>query len=280
MEKSKMKKSMIHLLIAAATLVSAPVFAESHNQCVANIQSHVEKEESDTLALLNLDECDITDEDVPAIVSFINSRTDISSVNLNNNNIHANGAKALAQVASVKELDLGINYLGDEGAAEIANNKSIDILFLQANDVGDNGAAALAKNKQLVVLLLNDNYVGDKGAAAFADSTIKELILEDNKIGDEGAIALAKNKYVMSLALNQNMIGDAGALAFVTNSTLHYLDLSENQIGEAAVKQLMSASFDVDLHGNPGYKDPNAHAKKSVKSELYKKYFKKKLTNR
>ncbi|HHU0114210.1 TPA: hypothetical protein ACT9LX_002924, partial [Legionella pneumophila] len=75
---------------------------------------------------LNLSNQKLNAQDIKElIVPFLNTNPEIKSLNLRNNNIGDEGAKALAANQSLSTLNLRANNIGDEGAKALAANQSL-----------------------------------------------------------------------------------------------------------------------------------------------------------
>ncbi len=133
---------------------------------------------------------------------------------------------ALAKSGNVKNLtnlDLSDNNIGPEGAKALADGSLTNLveLDLSENNISDEGIEALAKGeslKNLTSLHLNCNSIGNKGAKALAKSeklkNLTDLNLDTNGIGSEGAKALASGSLtsLTKLCLFRNNIGYRSSL--------------------------------------------------------------------
>jgi Leucine Rich repeat len=151
--------------------------------------------------LLDLSQCNICNDDIPLICTYLNNHPEITTLDVSNNKIRAEGAKALALNKTITTLELFDNKIEAIGAKALANNKTITRLDVSGNHIGDEGAIDLAQN-----------------------NTITTLSVEYNQIGVEGAIALALNKTITNLNLRLNNIGAKDANILVdtlkSNTTL------------------------------------------------------------
>jgi len=119
------------------------------------------------------------------------SLTNLTSLNLWENGIGAEGARALASLTNLTSLNLGDNGVGAEGARALASLTNLTSLDLWKNGIGDEGARALAALTNLTSLSLWENDIGDEGARALVALTnLTALDLRGNRIGAEGARAL------------------------------------------------------------------------------------------
>jgi hypothetical protein len=133
---------------------------------------------------------------------------DCDEINLEENEIGAEGASALADAlkvnTSVAKIDLEGNDIGAEGASALAEALKVNItatdINCMFNKIGDAGASALAdaleENKSVTNINLGYNIIGDEGASALANAlkqntSVTNIYLWDNRIGAEGTSALA-----------------------------------------------------------------------------------------
>src|ERR1043165_3233715 len=70
--------------------------------------------------------------------------TQLTSLDLRDNQLGADGACALAGLTQLTSLDLSGNQLGDDGACALAGLTQLTSLDLSSNQVGDGGARVLA----------------------------------------------------------------------------------------------------------------------------------------
>ncbi|KAK3282749.1 hypothetical protein CYMTET_9529 [Cymbomonas tetramitiformis] len=231
-----------------------------------------------------------------APIKLCGSLLDVEALEFSSQQLEPEDALLLANDlvfnTSLNTLNLSDNYIGDEGAkalvvaltpnAEGVFNTSLNTLHLWGNNIGPEGAEALAValtpneegvfNTSLNTLDLGRNEIGPEGAKALAvaltpnaegvfNTSLNTLRLTDDVIGDEGAEALAValtpnaegvfNTSLNTLHLDWNNIGDGGAKALavaltpneegVFNGSLNTLDLCYNQITGDAAQQLAEA---------------------------------------
>ncbi|XP_068753257.1 protein NLRC3-like [Montipora capricornis] len=190
----------------------------------------------------------------------------LTTLNLSENSIGAEGATSLSQALAVNTslttLNLSDNFLGDEGAASLSQalavNTSLTTLHLHGTSIGAEGATslsqALAVNTSLTTLNLSHNSIGDEGATSLSqalavNTSLTTLDLSWNGIVDEGATslsqALAVNTSLTTLDLCHNLIVDDGATslsqALAVNTSLTTLDLSHSYIGADGATSLSQA---------------------------------------
>src|SRR5882672_2263328 len=136
----------------------------------------------------------------------------------------------LCVLTGLTSLNLWDNEIGDDGARALAALTGLTSLNLWDNEIGDDGARALAALTGLTSLNLWDNEIGDDGARALAALTgLTSLNLRGNQIGADGARALAALTGLTSLDLSSNQISDDGARALTALTGLTSLDLVEQR---------------------------------------------------
>ena len=165
-------------------------------------------------------------------------RQQLKSLDINNNDIRAEGTKALSEspnLKSIEYLDLGQNGLGSDGAKALAqspNMETLKFLRLNNNNIKDAGISDMAISKYFTSLehlfLENENWIHSEGAKSIAVSTafplLRTLVLTLNAIGDEGAFHLAGENNLNSLEqLNVagNKISPRGEDALRNLSLIH-----------------------------------------------------------
>ena len=152
---------------------------------------------------------DLQSADAILIASDLQFMAVLTELNLFDNNIGDDGAKAIAEALKVNpvlnNLDLFNNSIGMEGAKAIAEalkvNPGLTILDLGNNSIGADGAKAIAEalkvNAVLNTLELGDNSIGADGAKAIAEAlkvnpVLTKLDLKGNNMGEAGKKAVRK----------------------------------------------------------------------------------------
>lgn len=136
-----MKYLVYYLLLMTTILVTSTVYASSiQNHCLVNINKHIIN--SDTALL---DECNLQDNDIPALISYLNSHHYITQLYLMNNHIGDNGAQLIAKLKNIKMLELRNNEITKIGATVLARS-SIHMLDLQGNKFNSSSTADLAQS--------------------------------------------------------------------------------------------------------------------------------------
>ncbi|KAL0243033.1 hypothetical protein GEMRC1_005596 [Eukaryota sp. GEM-RC1] len=136
------------------------------------------------------------------LIEALKTNTTITSIDLLDSAIGAEGARALAEAllvnSSVTSVNLCNNFLRDDGARALAEalkvNSSVTGVDLRLNSIGDEGAEALAEalkvNTSVTSVNLGYNSIGDEGARALAQAlivytSVTSVNLRYNSIGDE-----------------------------------------------------------------------------------------------
>lgn len=146
--------------------------------------------------------------------------------------------RALAQHPNLTTLNLDNNNIGPDGARVLAASTTLRTLYLYNNNIGSEGAIALSRNTSLTSLGLGFNNIGPEGAKALAlNTTLTELNLWCNNIGPEGAKALSRNTTLRSLYLYGNNIRSDGLEALSHNSTLTYVSLYGRRDFDASLNE-------------------------------------------
>ncbi|MCP5084656.1 MAG: GTPase, partial [Alphaproteobacteria bacterium] len=135
----------------------------------------------------------------------------------------------LAALTNLTTLDLRNNNLGDAGAKHLAALTDLTALDLSGNKLGDAGAKHLAALTNLTTLDLRNNNLGDAGAKHLAALTdLTALDLSGNKLGDAGVKHLAALTNLTTLDLRNNNLGDLTPLAGLP--MLHTLNVSKTRV--------------------------------------------------
>ena len=209
----------------------------------------------------------LNNEDIDQLCDALKKNKHIKNLVLHHQSIGDQGAKALASLNSLEELDLSnglagyvdyANHISAEGALELARS-GLKKINLSCNSIGDKGLEHLSTSSKLVELDVSGCSITDVGAAHFfaTNSTVKRLNLESNFLGDgaamialgtnkaleflnltacsitsEGATLISDNTNLKELILADNFIQDAGAHALAKNSSIEVLNLMQNQIAD------------------------------------------------
>lgn len=135
-----MIKRAVFFFLAMITNVIFFAASANANQCIANMNSHIIN--SDTLWL---DDCHLTDKEIPQIIAYLEHHSKITQLYLLNNSIGDAGAMLLAKNKTLKMLELRNNLITVKGARALAHS-SIHMLDLQGNKFNAAHLAALNKH--------------------------------------------------------------------------------------------------------------------------------------
>ncbi|KAM4713136.1 dynein regulatory complex subunit 5 [Anableps anableps] len=186
-----------------------------------------------TLRELDFSHNMIRDAGARVIVELL-TKSRLETLNLCDNEIRSQGAKAIAHALSnnvtLLSLNLRLNQVGDEGGHAIAealqNNKTLSHLHLGGNDVASITAVELSKvllkNKTLKSINLSCNNLGEVGGKALAEamsynSTLTECDIRQTDIDEESAASI--NKAVWA---NQSAEWDEQAKQRRTTNTISH----------------------------------------------------------
>jgi Ran GTPase-activating protein (RanGAP) involved in mRNA processing and transport len=257
------------LLLAYALFLTTP-FAQA-NTCIDNIELHKMD------YALNLGNCQLTDNDIPAINAYLDRARPIEHLYLNNNQLTDKAGSLLSLKKTnrnISILDISHNPLTDHFAENLLNNPSANYLLhiklnhtqltsagvktlthfkyfmsmsLNDNNIDEEGVLALANYSQLVVLYLDNNKtpITQTSIAALANKEWYILSLNNNHIGDLSGETLAKKikpyykDIGIRLSLSGNDLHDSIAFFLANNSYITDLDVSHNKIGDAGAIVLM-----------------------------------------
>ena len=186
------------------------------------------------------------------LVGKLQSLTGLTSLDLSDNQIGDQGAKAIAaSLTGLTSLNLTHNRIGTSGAKAIAASLTgLTSLSLESNDIGPEAAESIAANLvRLTSLDLRSTEIGIIGTKAIAASLIglTSLNLMENFVDDEGAKAIAASlRGLTSLNLIYTGIGLKGTEAITASLTgLTSLDLSVNKIGDEGAKMIAASLVDL-----------------------------------
>ena len=156
-------------------------------------------------ALSFSDAC-LGDEGIRDLVTALDHRRDITSLDLRGCHVHAPGAAALKVL------------LTRSGAGRLIGSLSLEWNALGTSDAGPRAlAGVLAANVSLTTLDLRNNRIGSTGIASLADGlrtngTLVTLDLRWNSAGSSGGLALehalAENASLLRLPLQGNRVPD------------------------------------------------------------------------
>ncbi|XP_065917360.1 ribonuclease inhibitor-like isoform X2 [Dysidea avara] len=211
--------------------------------------------------------------------STVLSHYPISQLLLNECYFGDDGARMLVQhypnendtaFCHLERLDFSHNYFSLAGASHLTkimtkNGASLVVLEIGWNPIGDDGISllieGLKENKVLVNLSAPSCEITVKGASCISkflknmDHTLEILQLSYNKIGDDGISMIAEglqgNNAITSLMIGGCGITMKGATAIAelvrNRSTLLYLSLSENKVGDDGISVIAGALVKIGI---------------------------------
>ncbi|KNC50469.1 ribonuclease inhibitor [Thecamonas trahens ATCC 50062] len=216
---------------------------------------------------LALQECGLNDRLASELVDTLRTRAGVTPGGIRRPRGESAGS-AVSGVLSI--LDLRYNALGGHAARSLRNllratpetsRVALRELNLRYNALGDSGVQVLADalvGSRLEVLNLDRNGVTYRGASALAavlanpGCPLTSLSLFNNELGDAGvavlaSAGLANNQRLKSLTLRKTGAGaDAASqlgVALQANTSLTYLDLDDNGLGDRGIALLADGLF-------------------------------------
>lgn len=257
--------------------------------------------------VLNLSSLDLADQDAPTILSFLNKHPELDTLYAAENHFTAAGALTIAKCTQLVAVDMNDNQIGDEGVIALANNPKLTDFYVDFTGIGIKSAAVFANNNHLKKLIVSNNYQFDDNSAVMlakntsiteldisntpitatglnainkmsqlvdliagnihlndgigdiaTSSTLSGLYVNHSQLHLKDIEALAANTSITSLDISANEIGDAAAIAIAKNKTLLNLRCIGNHItddGAVALAQMHSLRFvnlDVNAVGDKG----------------------------
>ncbi|XP_052445887.1 uncharacterized protein LOC127987559 [Carassius gibelio] len=226
---------------------------------------------SQTLQILRLSDCSISEEGYKALSSALRSNpSHLIELDLTGNDPGESGVKLLSDLLQDPNCQLkALRFLGpaaDEGCQYVSgivgkNPLLLRELYLSGHELGDTGVnqiSALLQDKHCTLNTLNlkNNCITEGGCHVLAaalnsnPSNLTELDLSENKLGNPGMkiiLTLFENGQcrLEKLSLKNNCITEGGChvLAAALNSNpsrLTELDLSENKLGNPGMKIILT----------------------------------------
>jgi|GEM_PF-3105848 len=239
-----MKKFKLCMTVTAA-LFLAPAIAFSAlrpvNPCIKNIGDHVNR------GILELDNCNLNDRDIPALAEYIARIKSLHTVSLRHNNIGSEGAILLAQPFMAKNriahtINLDDNHIGPEGVAELVKMPGLYSFSINDNNIGTEGALYLAEQNTIVSLAVNNNHINAKGTAALVRMPkLSELKIAQNELDAEGIATLVANKNINELDVSYTNFGFEDLQAFLPRPKLWKLYVNGLHLGDEGAKAIAAA---------------------------------------
>ncbi|XP_047547498.1 ribonuclease inhibitor isoform X2 [Lutra lutra] len=215
---------------------------------------------------LQLEYCNLTAASCVSLASALKAKQHFKALAVSNNEIEEAGVRALCQglVGSACQLEaLRLENCGLTAAScedlrgVVAAKPSLQVLDLGDNKLGDQGVATLCSSLlrsscQIRVLWLWDCDITATGCRDLcrvvrAKQSLKEMSLAGNVLGDEGARLLCESLLEPGCRLQSLWVKSCGFTAaccvsfgamLAQNKHLTELQLSNNQLGDAGVREL------------------------------------------
>lgn len=216
--------------------------------------------QNDTPISLRLAGNQLTDGQLQKLIPFISPN--VIELDLSNNQITHQELDSLADLTSLKQLDISHNKTGLGGLTllstmpnlsslnlgntgilnqhleRITENTRLLSLDLSNNSLSHVGVEYLHRLQQLKTLNVSNNQFGPNGAKILRFSkTISNLNIKDNQLGNEGATYLFNGLFT-SLNMGENNIDEQALKSIIPNQTIIHLDLSCNKIGDKGTEYL------------------------------------------
>ncbi|XP_062853738.1 NLR family CARD domain-containing protein 3-like [Trichomycterus rosablanca] len=232
-----------------------------------------------------LSSCNLTDRSCSALLTVLNSESNLIEVDLSNNDLQDSGIELISsglknqnsklEILSLRNCNITAKSCADLKSALDVNTSHLKDLDLSNNQLGDSGINEDSGVKKLSDLLkdphcrpttlrLSQCNLTDEGCLALfqvlsSDSfTVSELDLSNNQIQDSGVRLISDllnnpNCKLHTVGLSQCNMTDKGCSALFQvlssdSSTVRKLDLSNNQIQDSGVRLIS------DLLKNPNCK--------------------------
>ena len=261
-----MKKIILLLLVS---MLTAPAFAEFPPHCLDELKTKTVD------GILELNKCQLYDEDMRPVASFVHQHPEIVGVDISSNYITWKGVKTLLMNNSIKSLyaygvsledlelvelaniikqqnrmeSVAVQYKGSEGPKALASVPSLREIHLSpqssmGGELNDDAIMALAKKPNLQTLSLGFFYklTHAELTQLVKNPSLTTLSLFFSGIDDEEAEILATSKTLAALYLASNHITSVGAKALAKSTTLKSLDLTFAEIDDEAVSALAANS--------------------------------------
>ncbi|WP_454785105.1 hypothetical protein [Legionella sp. WA2024007413] len=218
-----------------------PRYRKIHlNEAIALLQNNVPD-----LVCLDLSDQKISEECLYELVDAINANTHLKRIKLNCCMIDDDKVKILSRLSSIEVLSLRTNKISDKGMSLLADMTSLKKLDLSSNNnvynknITAQGLKFFIRNSTLEQLTLSDNELDDECAKSLARNNVRRLILSNNQITLRGVKYLAAHKKLNFLDLGTNIIGDAGAISLINeNQSIRGLILNNNKLTIKAIAKM------------------------------------------
>ena len=186
------------------------------------------------------------------------------------------GAKALSEIESLTDVDVGYNSIRAEGAAALVN-ANLTRLSIEQNSDLDKGVGervvvmyeAFAENQTITEINLNWTWIGNstlakiiegnksikklhlvhnhpyiEGLRPIADNkTLQYLDLSECELRDEAAEIISKNSSLLTLIVNISNITNKGGAFLSTHPTLRILHIKDSEMTAAGLECFLHSNL-------------------------------------
>lgn len=164
----------------------------------------------------------IGDEGAILLCKALKKNSHVKELELINQNITAVGAKAIAEIDNLEEVNLYLNGIGANGAVALVRGK-FKVLNIEGTQIASEDEEGFITNHEEISILIR---------AIIENKTIKELNLSGNYIPDEYiAQLIAGNNTIEKLELYFTYLSDESLKYIDQNNSLLYLNLSQGYNG-------------------------------------------------
>lgn len=227
-------------------------------QLLKDIKNQVIQEKSLEIIVRNVNG-DLIDEDTIiidnvraiALAEALKFNPYITHLNLNHNDIGDTGAIALAEITTLKKIELYGNQIGVNGAVALIRN-NLENLVLGGNILHHYN---ISETLELVEALINNHTIKnlDFECCLFSDQLVNRLItgndtlttinLSYNNLTDAALESIHLNKSLKTLHLAHNNITDIAIGYIVNNTNLVYINLAHNNITINGAQQFIGSNL-------------------------------------
>lgn len=262
-----MNKILLSFSLVFFALLVNPAYAKEPNQCIEKMYDHVFDD------YLNLQNCNLTDSDVPAVLTYLENNPEITQLSLASNRIGSRGAEILAKNTTIKELDISANRLGDAGAKALAKNTTLEVLRIYVNGLYTEAFIALAENNTLKALGIGDygklsgDIITSKVIVALArNKTLTDLYIylhmhREYVVDNVALEALSNNKTLTTFGCVACKLDSSSMPYLAKMPALTRVDVFGNHIGDkGAIELSKNTNLEVILAGHNDIRDKGANA--------------------
>lgn len=189
-----------------------------------------------------------TDADAPTLIEHPKLQT----LNLSGNpKVTDKALKSIAQIKSLKNLELWATAITDDGLKEIARLPKLERLNLSSTDVTSRGIVHLRPLRSLFFLGLVDTKVDDADIEAIGElRSLRQIVLDRTKVQGPGLKHLAKLPNLKMLQLRGCPLQDGSGLAELKQ--LRYLYVTDTRIALGVLSHIheMDNLRELDLNGS------------------------------